>query len=770
MLAYLDDMLEPADAEVIGQKVAESEFASSVVHRIRDVTRRLRLEAPRLRGRSMGVDPNTVAEYLDSTLSPERVPEFEKLCLESDVYLAEVASCHQILTLVLAEPAEVPQETRQRMYDLIRSPIPPGQAADGADEYAMVAEEARIPSPIVERARPEVPEYLREAQPGRNWLWQIAALVGLVGLISGAVWMAVRPETPARVAAAPEQPAAAPLLGERGAALAEDGAGPLETTENLENAPAPAGGGGSSPAEDTNRNGGAMPPEPGALSPVSETNLAPEGAEPAAGQAEVAPHAEAALEQATAPAPPEPASSATEAALPRPVDPVGTLTIPSPSLDGPRPAETIEDAAGLVDADQPPLPGADGPRVAEDGASETAAPPAGEPAAGPTDVAERLSSPPKQIGLFVSGPQVLLHRDPTSGQWQRLASRKPIYSGDLVVTPPTYRATVTLTVSLTAQLLGGTRVQWLETGRDDLPGMRIEAGRVVLMNVGRAGTSIQIEAGAESGVLTFADAESSVALEVVPQRTPGTDPEQVPSEWVTTIYADSGEVNWTGSRAAEATVTAPAIRRLLASGVEPLATLDPQFPEWIAADRLKPIEEKASTALEQALVDDRPTTLRLRELTEQRKEEVRALALCTLAAIDDFGSAVAFFDDAKQRSYWAEEFEALKRAVALSPENAARIRNALVDSRGADKGRELYRMLWGYSTEQLQGPEGRRLVGYLDDDDQVFRVLAFQNLQAAAGKSLSYRPDDSAVQRRSDVQRWKELYESGHLGAAAKSP
>ena len=41
-----------------------------------------------------------VASYLDNDLDPEAVAEYEKQCLTSDVKLAEVASVHQILSLL----------------------------------------------------------------------------------------------------------------------------------------------------------------------------------------------------------------------------------------------------------------------------------------------------------------------------------------------------------------------------------------------------------------------------------------------------------------------------------------------------------------------------------------------------------------------------------------------------------------------------------------------------------------------------------------------
>src|SRR5215813_9394479 len=94
LLAYLDDTLEPAQAKLIGQKVAESDTAQELIARIREVTRRRRITTPTGTGPGGKVDPNTIAEYLDNALPTERLAEVEQLALASDVHLAEIAACH----------------------------------------------------------------------------------------------------------------------------------------------------------------------------------------------------------------------------------------------------------------------------------------------------------------------------------------------------------------------------------------------------------------------------------------------------------------------------------------------------------------------------------------------------------------------------------------------------------------------------------------------------------------------------------------------------
>ncbi len=143
LLAYLDDTLEPAQARLIGQKVAESESARELVERIKLVTRRRRLTTPPTSGPGGIIDPNTVAEYLDNEVTPEQAAEVEQICLSSDVHLAEVAACHQILTLILGEPINPPASANQRMVGLVKGPeairarkLAAAKAKSSAEPYA----------------------------------------------------------------------------------------------------------------------------------------------------------------------------------------------------------------------------------------------------------------------------------------------------------------------------------------------------------------------------------------------------------------------------------------------------------------------------------------------------------------------------------------------------------------------------------------------------------------------------------------------------------
>src|SRR5437763_1024501 len=159
LLAYLDDTLPPDQAREIGQKVTESHVAQELIERIKKVTRRRGLTVPPAAGPDR-IDANTIAEYLDNDLASDKVTGVEELALNSDVVLAEVAACHQILTLVIGEPAHVPPTARQRMYQLVkgRESVQKKRAARvvpaGLPGEVVTAEEMRARRPRRGPARP----------------------------------------------------------------------------------------------------------------------------------------------------------------------------------------------------------------------------------------------------------------------------------------------------------------------------------------------------------------------------------------------------------------------------------------------------------------------------------------------------------------------------------------------------------------------------------------------------------------------------------------
>src|SRR5262245_10817308 len=194
MLAYLDNVLDPADADVLGHKIEESDFASGLVQRVRGVLHKLRLDAPKPDGNGMGNDANTVAEYLDSALPQDRVGELERVCLESDKHLCEVAACHQVLTIVLGKPADVTPHLRERIYALgdparAVAHLPPTAAAAAAAKSGAPPVLKPNGQPAAEVAPPlEVPEYLRAGRQGGPWQF-IAASAAALAMTLALLWL-----------------------------------------------------------------------------------------------------------------------------------------------------------------------------------------------------------------------------------------------------------------------------------------------------------------------------------------------------------------------------------------------------------------------------------------------------------------------------------------------------------------------------------------------------------------------------------------------------
>ncbi len=181
LIAWLDDTLTPAEVRTIGQQVAESPFAKDLVERVQRVTRQRRLTYPGDLG-SEPTDANLVSSYLDNELAPDQVADYEKRCLTSDVHLAEVASVHQILSLI-GQKAKVPADAKLRMYRLVRGRETTKEQAPAPAKAARPAPPKPVSEPIEGWA----------SIPTRRPLWERLAPAALVlALIALFGWSAIR--------------------------------------------------------------------------------------------------------------------------------------------------------------------------------------------------------------------------------------------------------------------------------------------------------------------------------------------------------------------------------------------------------------------------------------------------------------------------------------------------------------------------------------------------------------------------------------------------
>lgn len=541
LLAYLDDVLDPADKEELAQKIESSDFAKDLVHQTRDSVRRLRLSAPQVIGTGMGMDPNSVAEYLDNALAPEQVGDYERICLESDVHLAETAACHHVLTMVLGEPAEVEPRSRQRMYmipaearERRRLRVEPAHARGAAVAEATSPSVAHVapraaarPTAAAAATTFEVPEYLRSRPfwQSRGALAALAAVLvvgtalyfvsGMMGWFGGEPDVAavdVDMKAPPSVAdtAEPSIEIATPETGiatvetdlaapaEEAVAATDASPAPAETVATDPALVAPTGPSATGeryPAAETDASlpplatpPQALPPSLGSLPPVEggEATTSTETTPPTDGG--VAPtDTRAPVAEATSPGAEVPAvtdNAATEGTAP----PSGTETagpVLDPSAAIPPQGEVpLDPATATVPPTEPP---------AEAVAAADSAPPIegvpGVPAVETADAGsetvdgEAVPPGPAELGTYLSGKTVLLRYDQPKGGWFRVEPRSAVVAGEQLLALPEFRPQITLASGMMLDLSGGTQIVMMTGDAERGAGLNDAPAEVPMINI-----------------------------------------------------------------------------------------------------------------------------------------------------------------------------------------------------------------------------------------------------------------------------------------------
>lgn len=802
LLAYLDDVLEPSQAKELGEKIAESSVATALVNRMREVMRRRRLSAPAVQGPGSGVDANRIGEYLDNTLSPDAVADIERVCLESDVHLAEVAACHQILTLVLGEPVDVPLDSRERMYALgpkaatleldlpaDRSTTRIASITDPAMQRTNIVPATGpvdVPTVIEDYRTNGVPGYLRPETTWKSYL-PYGALAAVLLLWAGLVYFdpPIAPKrSPAEIAADranderlvdDDSELMVPVTDEPGHAVVNVG---TEVPAPLDEVPGEASDQPLAPRT-ASRAPTAVPPrptetkrivtdpEPGEATPAEKTAVAAvsgdrgDGAKlPAPGDDLVSADLGEAGAVAAKPMPADEPAAFPEGDLRQPTRPGASVTA--------RPA--VREIPGTGSKPLGSKPSASEPADKKTAGEENSvaavtAPPA--PDQIPAPMPEESAPLAHVVCKYLSRTGVAIVSDRSAESYMVLGRDKSIETGDVVAVPEPFEGDFDVGERYRLRIPGGTTLLRLGPTAAADHGWALIRGRMTLSTDGatRAGertvVALQIRDRIWKIELLAPDTRLTVAMS---PRDPQDFEEQFDGiTFKAAIVLERGVVRVTGDSTGKMLVENPGWFSLT-PGVS-FGTSDPVDPEgvsvldrqpaWLVAmsqasaakNYAKLMEEKfydATTPVDQTIVG----------AIDDKRPLVSRLAVDCLVQLQSIPLLVDIIHRTDHEESRRAAIAALRAWLPEVDENRAILKTELERRFTPGDAGIVYRLLWGYGDKHFRDTDtSRQLVEWLRHDHIAVRELAWLHIQRSGRRDFDYRPNVNSAQRQTAVNR-----------------
>lgn len=710
LLAYRDGVLSPENSEDLHRRIQQSEDAGNLLKRIHAVSKRLHGESSTIVGKGLGGDPNSIAEYLDDVIHGEKVPEFERICLESDVRLGELASCHSLLSSAMHTRVHVPQSLRElsaaigdaNQLEQIKADIKSrrqqltekkrgrilraDQAHDDAmqgqtttdDEQTEGAEHVvNVQAPMVasggETIKPqglnlegsalahEVPEYLMGASKGA---WRIPLAIGaLLALLAVLVWQTLGPWD--RIAA---MFAAKPNNTEASNTKSHD-----------------------SPAASTAKDDSASEPGDAAIENLNEAD-----------------------------------ASNTENR-----NPPDKLAAPD---------------------DDPVVPSVESPEVATGEAESSAVPPSTGDAS-----ATALASPLGGIVWLpkdeIESASVLLTSN--NGELGRLSPGDSAATDTQLVIPPNYRTTIDLPGGILWTTGGASRLHVVD------PEQAVLASDLCrgLIRSGPDGNLLRLQTPAGAATIQLAGPGSMASVEVTYRmQRHGSLLEPDSYRSMLLVVAVEGSVQL---ETYDATGAIRQTNLALGEGMAVFANSTPKkfklqsIPQWFRASFDRPIDALAAEDLSLILkssatapADDLGQLLT--SLHNGRRPETVALAVQTSLLLGNWEPLEIFLANERMRSHWGKTIDLARQLIAADPQRSEELHARLVASN--PKGDKLFNMLIGFPGTELSVSGLSDLIGELNEGDLPSRVLASYQLRLLTGKSLGYQAHTS---NRASIQQWR---------------
>lgn len=712
LLAYRDGVLNAADAESLHQRIQQSEDAANLLRRIERLSQDYQNPSATIVGKGLGGDPNFVAEYVDDVLQREKVPEMERVCLESDTHLAELAACHRLLATALHTRVQLPDELKELAYSIVRSETREQIKSDlrarrqtrstnpnsaellSGSETHPTAAQSQSSSPASEQGQPvdvhapmlasgggsikqqglnlegaslshEVPEYLIGTK-AKNWSLPAAILLLLV-LLAVLLRVSLGPWEQFQGLFARAEPASVTALP----SLAADDDGSK-----------------SSEADGLNEE-------------VLESQEEP----PLSGEVPSAAMGDPSAKDATADA-----SNADNLA--------GQNENPNGSLE----------ANSMEGGQQDPGQVGGGLQTAAEGAP-TAAWASWEPERGELPALVLVSSPEGNLELLSPGQEV-----PT---------------GASIIIPP----------SNVANLVFSDGWQWKAVGPTnaslDKATLSLNLGRGMLQ-AGDTGFSVKLRT-ASTEIQLDLPAKATAAIELGRRReSHGSVLDPSTFKQVLVVVAVNGNVDVFQSAEQKQYALQIGEGLALIEGQRPKQFKLQSIPAWYRLQPERAIDREGVlelvTSLRGEIQAGKSLTAAIQKQTLSRRPEEAALAIQTSLLLGDVQALVrsGFLGNPRMSIYWQSTLELLRQVMANQPPLSEELNTALSDT--YPEGDKLYAMIQGLNPEQLAAGGIGKLIEELGSTETANRVLAFDALQRLTGQKLGFLPGEP---NRASLLAWR---------------
>lgn len=757
LIAYLDDVLEPSQISEIGKKLDESGYAASLVERIKDVLRRRRLTAPEVEGPGSNPDPNTVAEYLDNTLSPESVADVEKICLNSDVNLVEVAASHQILTLVLGEPATISPETRERIYALGPTaetnefaPADSTQSSPASDleQQALSTpsqtvppnNQQTIPANTPEPFSSRIPDYLK-TKP----LWKRFTPYLLI-LVAGVVWAWL-------------------FLGDRTFfPILSDSNSQTQLADN----------------SSTDTKTGILP----------ENNTLPTKNETLENQPQKASTQEVA---AKTKAPAVDTSTTNNLAKNK----TSTTNEKPPAFDAPPPADSESVSVANAVPAKPPV--SQIPDTKSKTPQKTAVPVT--PAKGSTSgtpnnktvalnnsTKNKKAPTPPVIELADAVPQApaaqiesedgffLSHIDDKrdladKNDWVIHSKVSPIQVGSPIASPEPFTARINIPKAhCKVVLLPGTTVTYEGKNKAAEMGFRIQEGRIRIEasrglsdKKDAAGPTLSIQINDELWRVELVTRDTVCGIEINPVQPTKPGESLGAGNYTGMLYTYSGMVRFSDGKGKVQTIDAGQWMSL-SSKDRANNVLNPSdrpkplaIPRWVSPNFKDSsyLSRRLSAAFVKELNDDQLISLTMSPITKDSKPNISELATKALAITNRYQELVKVLDEVEHHESRIAAINGIRNWLTRDPQNEELLKEAIQTQFSPEIGEILERLLWGFEKEDAQDRFiSGRLVEWLEHNHVIVRELAFNHIYDLTGRTIDYSAIATPAQRRTTARRW----------------